>query len=1021
MTLAGISIKRPVATTMVMISMIFIGIIAMFTMKTELLPNTQIPTITVTTTWQGAVPDDVETQVTKKIEEVLSNVEGIDKIASTSSFGSSSIVINFDFNVDINIKATEIQREVSKLTSDLPKDAETPVVKKIDAGSGNTTMILMFSSLNINDLVTFLDQYFKPKLERLNGVGEVNIYGSAEKQIQIQVDSDKLAVYNLSPMELYDIIKNANLNVPLGSINTGKKQFTARFMGETNSIEKIKSIVIKSNGNMMKLEDVADIIYTTEDEDIKAYLRDEKSIFVVIEKSSDGSTIELNEEVLKALESLETSLPPDTTRQILVNTTEDIQNAISNISSSAMQGLLLATLIIFIFLKNVRATLVASAALPVAIIFTFAFLSLSGSSLNLVSLMGLSIGVGMLTDNSVVVIDNIYRYMTEFKSPVIEASELGTVEVTSSVVASSLTTMVVFIPILFIPGMSREIFRDLAYAIIFSNIAALIVSLTLIPMLSSKVLSDKMNITKEGKLFKKIKNIYIYLLKKAMTSKKIFLSIVIAIFVFTLIVPSRSLKVKFFPSQDKGRYSIVAELGKGIDLEKSDIIAKEIEEIVKKENPETYFIIVKNETIAVNVNIGKKNTRKTTVFDTMDRMRKKVEQVPGIKLFLTEDFSISGDQQRDVQFDIVGQNLDEIKEVGRKVLEIMSKESGVVDIKSTLDPGITELRFVLDREKIKSYDIDTTVVGQHLNYYILGGDKSDTVTVKTGIEEIDVLLRLPKEKRSDIGQLMNLNIKIGPEKYIKLSDIATIEMVEGTSEINKTDRIYSVSISANDGGIGIRAIQNLFVKAYNEINPPKSISYSWGSDSDNLSKTSSQLAKALLISIFLIYALLASQFESFSIPIIILGSLPLALIGVIWGLIITNQALDVMVMIGVIMLAGIVVNNAIVLVDFIKMERSRGSTRENAILEASKTRLRPILMTTMTTVCGMIPMSLGIGEGAEVYRGLAVTVMFGLTFSTVLTLFLISILYILLEDINDKFKEILKFLYNVTFGRFENN
>lgn len=1012
MTLAGLSIRRPVATTMIMISVMFIGLMAMFSMKSELLPNMNIPVVTVKTTWQGAVAEDVETQVTKKIEEILPNVEGIDKIESTSTYGVSTIVVKFDYGINADEKVTEIQRELSKIENDLPSSADTPIAKKVEAGTGNLTLVIMMSAPNKTELSSFVEEYLKPKFESLPGIGQVNVFGNPDKQLQIQIDSDKLAAYDLSPMELYDMIRVSSLNVPLGTISTGSKDVIVRFMGELNYIDTFKDMILNSNGNTLRLKDVANVVLTTEDPDDISYLSGKESIAVIVEKSSDGSTIDLNKKALEALESLESIMPPETVYNVLLDTSIDINQSISNVSGTAVQGLILATIVLYLFLKNMRATLLVSAALPVAVIFTFAFLALNGTSLNLISLMGLSIGVGMLTDNSVVVVDNIYRHMTELKSPVMEASDNATTEVAMSVIASALTTMVVFIPILFIPGIAREIFRDLAYSIIFSNLAAIIVSLTLIPMLASRFLTNKADITKEGKIFGTVKSNYLKLINWAVDHRGKTVGITVLVFVISMVTVPRFLKMEFMPKQDQGRYSIVAELGKGLDLEKSKAIAKQIEDIVINEpNTQSYFTIVQKDSFSINVDIGKKDTRKTSVFDIITKLRPIVEKIPDTRTNLSEDFAM-GSQQRDVQFDIVGSNLNEIKEVGAKVLTEIKNYPGAVDVKSTLDPGNIEARVVLDRDKIKSYGINPSVIAQTLSYSVLGGDRGDTVTVKTGVEEIDVMVRLPKEKRNDINALKNLNIKIDSGKFIKLSDVAEIVMAEGSSEINKTDRIYSVTVSANDGGVGMKAIQDKLVEAYENANPPKSVDYRWGGNSENLSDATSQLGFALGISIFLIYALLAAQFENFVLPVIIIGSIPLALVGIVWGLLLTGQPVDIMVMIGVILLAGVVVNNAIVLIDFIKMTRERGSERQEAVIESCRIRLRPILMTTMTTVLGMLPLSLGLGEGSEIYRGMAITVMFGLTFSTLLTLVVIPILYTLIEDMNNAILKFLKKVYN---------
>ncbi|MDY5980278.1 MAG: efflux RND transporter permease subunit, partial [Fusobacterium mortiferum] len=605
-----------------------------------------------------------------------------------------------------------------------------------------------------------------------------------------------------------------------------------------------------------------------------------------------------------------------------------------------------------------------------------------------------------------------YRHMTELHSPVMEASENGATEVTLSVIASALTTMVVFIPILFIPGIAREIFRDLSYSIIFSNVAALLVSLTLIPMLASRFLTSKIDITAEGKIFTKVKSTYLKIINWALVNRLKTLVITIVVFILTIIVGGGMLKVEFMPKQDQGRYSIVAELGKGLDLDKSEYIARQIEEIVKNEpNTKFYFTVVTNDLLSVNVDIGKKDTRDISAFEIIDKIRPIVEKIPDTRISVSEDFAMRS-PSRDVEFDIVGANLEELKTVGKAVLDKMKSYPGAVDVKSTLDPGNVEARIILDRDKIRSYGIDPVTVGQIMSYSILGGNRGDTVTVKTGSEEIDVMVRLPKDKRKDINDIQNINIKIGDGKFVKVSDISNVIYAEGSSEINKTDRIYSVTVSANDGGVGIRGLQEQMVKAFNEANPPASVSYRWGGDSENLQDSTQQLGMALGISIFLIYALLAAQFENFLLPFIILGSVPLSLIGIIIGLVVFGQPVDVMVMVGLILLAGVVVNNAIVLIDFIQLTIERGSGRIEAVVESCRTRLRPILMTTMTTVLGMLPLSLGIGEGSEIYRGMAITVMFGLSFSTILTLVIIPILFTLVEDFIEKLGKVLKKLFN---------
>ena len=1002
MSLAGISIRRPVATTMVMVSFIFIGLLAMFSMKKELIPNINIPVVTISTTWNGAVAEDVETQVTKKIKDNLSNVEAIDKIQTVSAYGVSTVVVNFDYGVDTDEKVTQIQREVSKITNNLPSDANTPLVRKFEAAGGNMTAIIAFNADSKTALTTFIKEQLKPRLESLPGIGQVDIFGNPDKQLQIQVDSDKLASYNLSPMELYNIVRTSVATYPIGKLSTGNKDMIIRFMGDLDYIDQYKNILISSNGNTLRLKDVADVVLTTEDADNVGYLNGKESVVVLLQKSSDGDTITLNNAAFKVIEEMRPYMPAGTEYSIEMDSSENINNSISNVSSSAVQGLVLATIILFVFLKSFRTTVLISLALPVAIVFTFAFLAMRGATLNLISLMGLSIGVGMLTDNSVVVVDNIYRHITELNSPVREAAENGTEEVTFSVIASALTTIVVFLPILFIPGLAREFFRDMSYAIIFSNLAAIIVAITLIPMLASRFLNRKSMKSEDGKFFKKVKAFYLKVINSAVSHKGLTVLIMVGLFFFSILVGPKLLKFEFMPKQDEGKYSMTAELQKGTDLAKAERIAKELEEIVKNDpHTESYLMLVSTSSISINANVGKKNTRKDSVFTIMDDIRKKASNVLDARVSMTNQFS-GRQTSKDIEFLLQGSNQDEIKKFGKQLLEKLQSYDGMVDISSTLDPGIIELRLNIDRDKIASYGISPTVIAQTISYYMLGGDKANTATLKTDTEEIDVLVRLPKEKRNDINTLSSLNIKVGDNKFVKLSDVATLQYAEGTSEVRKKNGIYTVTISGNDGGVGLGKIQSKIIEEFNNLEPPSTISYSWGGQSENMQKTMSQLSFALSISIFLIYALLASQFESFILPFIIIGSIPLALIGVIWGLVVLRQPIDIMVMIGVILLAGVVVNNAIVLIDFIKTMRTRGYDKEYAIIYSCETRLRPILMTTMTTVFGMIPMALGLGEGSEFYRGMAITVIFGLAFSTILTLVLIPILYSVVDSFTVK-------------------
>lgn len=1010
MTLAGLSIKRPVATTMFMVSMIFIGFVALLTLKTEMLPNINIPLVTISTTWDGAVPEDIESQITKKIEDVLPNVEGIKKIRSTSAFGNSTVIAEFEYGSDLDQKKGDIQKEVDSIKGELPKSAADPSVKKKQAGMGVLTMQIIASGPNMVELSTYVDEYVKPRLERIQGVGSVDIAGTADKQIQIQFDSDKLAAYGLLPTDIYDMVKASSLNLPLGVIKTGGREIVARFMGEFSHLDEFRNMVIKSGGKTLRLGDVADVVLTSEDPASLTKRNGEYAISIGINKSVKGNTLDINKAAKKSLDDLKLYAPPGVEMNIIFDSSESINSAINGVKGNAMAGLVLATIVLLFFLKNVRATMLITLALPISIMFTFVFLYFQGVTINLISLMGLSIGVGMLTDNSVVVIDNIYRHMTELKESVRDASEFGATEVTISIIASAATTMVVFIPILFIPGLAREIFRDMSYSIIYSNLAAIIVSLTLMPMVASRFLSSKADVTTEGKIFKAVKIGYTKLIDLAFTNRIKTVMIALGAFVAMMIIGPALVKTEFFPKQDFGKYSMVAELPKGLTVESAEEIANKMARIAESNKyTKSYTALIDKKKAILNIDIGAKDGRDRSVFQVLEDIRPQLAGIPDIKPSVANDFQ-TDTPGKAVEFRISGDDLAEITELGNKLQQVIQNTPGVVDVSSTVEPGNIEAKIIMDREKLKSFGINPAELGRIISYSFLGGNraKGETVTVKTGSEEIDVLVRLSDASRRKISSLEQLNVKTAEGKFIKVSDVAKIVYGEGTSEINKIDKIYTVTVKANDGGVGLAKIQKSFVDAFENLNPPKTVTYGWGGDSEMFADAAKQMGAALLISIFLIYAILASQFENFTLPIIIIGSIPLAMIGVYSGLILTGKSFDMMVMIGIIMLAGTVVNNAIILIDFIEIQRERGDTRDAAIREACRTRLRPILMTTMTTVLGMVPMGLGLGEGAEMYGGMAITVMFGMSFSTLLTLVVIPILYMLVEDFNSKIASITK-------------
>ena len=1002
MSISEFSIKRPVAATMILVSMVMLGLVAMATMAMELLPDFNIPVATVTTVWTGASPEDVDKMITREIEDAMPGIEGVKRITSYSSQNVSTVVVEYNYGVDVDDKVTFMQNEISKIKGNLPSDADEPIIKKISVGA-TAVMSVELSGDNLTELRSIAENMVKPRLERMDGVGKVEIFGGLEKEVAVKLDADKLESYGMTADDVYTIIKNSSINIPSGTLKEGDKEFVVRVMGEIDSVSQVQNIIVKNkSGNMIKLREIADVSLTSKERDSYYRRNGKEAIALQIQKTNEGNAVKISNETKKQVESLRNYLPKGMEIGVGFDTSTDIRNSLSNVGSNAWQGLLLAAIVLFFFLKNIRATLIISIAIPVSIIFTFALLKMSGVTLNLISLTGLTLGIGMLVDNAVVVLDNIFRHISEYKKPKMEAARDGASEMIFPIIASTATTVVVFLPILFIEGLAKEIFNDLALAIIYSLIASLIVAMVFVPMASSKLLKYNKRMEEDGKFLKWLKEIYKPSLNWAMSNrwKTDFISFVV--FGVTMFIGPKIVKTEFMPDQDKSNYTVNAELAKGLDVDKANRIGLYLEQILKNDKyTEKYSVTVQSDSVAVNVDVTPLDKRKVTVFEIVADIRKKIGNIPDANINITTS-SRGHSSSRDIELKLLGDNKQQLQQYSKLLKEKMEKIEGLVDIKSSFEGGNPEVKINLDREKAQYYGIRPTQIAMIVSYNILG---IDPITIKSDSEEIDVTVQLQEDYRNSVEKLAELRLRADNGKIIRLKDIAKLDINEGPSAIEKEDKIERIAISANSDGIDLKGAQSKIEAAIKEINLPKNISYKFGGEGADFGEVMIDLGIALAIAIFLIYFILAAQFESFILPVLIMMSILLAVVGVYVGLIVTNVKFNIMVMVGIIMLAGVVVNNAIVLIDYINLLRARNNSLTEAIKIAGMTRLRPILMTTLTTVLGMIPLALGIGEGSEFYQGMAISVIFGLSTSTLLTLLVIPCIYSLYEGGKERLRK----------------
>ena len=1001
MTVAEFATKRVVSTTMIILFMIFSGYTAIKNMKQELMPDFNFPFVVIQTKWTGAVSEDVDTQITKRVEEASLNVDGIKNITTTSAYGTSVVVVQFNFGADSDIKKVQVQSEIDKIKNDLPKDADSPVVSGSGAVSGNSSMALFITLKGADEatLTSFVNETMKPRLQRNRGIGEIAVTGGTEREIKVELDPYKLKAFNLSAPEVYSKIQAANTIPPAGTVTDGGKKFILMVSGELKSLEQVENIILSNNdGQTLRLADIAKVSFGTKERETYTRVNGKNSIGVIIEKTKDGNIVEIANTAKKQLEEMKPLFPKGASYDLITDNSLMIKDSISNVTSSGLQALVIAAIVLLVFLKDIRASIFISLSIPISAMFTLFLLNTQGISLNMVSLMGLALAVGSLVDNSVVTLDNIFDHMQEYKEPPNVAAIRGTNEVIMPMIASTMTSVCVFLPIVIYDGFTKEVFKGIALSIMFALGASIIVAMLFIPLVSSRFLNlQKILESKDkAKYFNAFKDWYKGVIEVSLNNKwKIFIGTFVG-FIATMVILGPFIKTSFFPTIDNKKYSVVASLATGLDLEKSYEITKRIEEAVKNDkNTKTFYSISRTDAAIVNVDVNK------DTFKAMERIREKLKDIPDVNLTVLADETTSANATKDYSFQIEGDNADELNRIANSIITDIKKENWMKDVKSSTEGGYPQAKLEVNRVKAESYGINVTNLTTMLNMTILG---IAPIEVSEGTERLDVTLQFEEQYRNSLEKILNLEVKTSSGTYVRIGDIATLSNVEGASTITKYNGSRTVTVGFNlDSSKGFNDAAKFINASFKKTNPAEGYVLATAGAARNQQDMGGEMSRALGLSIVLIYVVLAVQLESFILPFVIMTSLPLSIIGVVIGMVVTRVQLSMFVMIGIIMLMGMVVNNAIVLLDFVANMRQKGVPIREALIESGGSRLRPILMTTLTTVLGWIPMALAIGGGsAGYYQGMAIAVMFGLSFSTLLTLIFIPVFYLIVEEAKEK-------------------
>ena len=1020
MNFSKLSVKRPVTITMIVLVIVLLGAISLTKLPIDLFPEIEVPVAVIVTSYSGTGPQEIENLITKQIEGAVSTVGNIDAVNSISSEGNSIVIAQFNYGTDMDLASLEMREKVDLVKGFLPEDANDPMVLKIDPNSMPIIQIALSTKGSLAELQSLAEDSFSQRLERLDGVASVDIGGGFTNEIEIAVDQSELSNYGLSINQLSQLIGASNMNLPGGTVNKGDQKLAVRVTGEFQNIDEIKNMPIPLvSGDVIKLQDIAQVALINKDISSISRTNGRDSINISIQKQSGKNTVQVANLVNEEIESLKKDYP-DVEINVVLDTAMYIKSSINTVAKNAIFGSLLAVLILYIFLKNLRTTLIIGISIPISLIASFILLYFSGITLNMMTLGGLALAVGMLVDSAIVVLDNIFRFRTEGYTK-IDAAIKGASEVGMAITASTLTTIAVFIPIVFIEGFVGTIFKDFALTVSLSLGASLMVSLTLIPMLSSKILTISSDVEghKKRKLQKvydafdnsyfKVENAYRKLLNKGIRNRKT--TIILALLIFFLSIASLfGVGMEFLPATDEGTISISVALPLGAEIDKVEQVAQIIEEKlssipeidVVSTNIGSGDILRGSSTTSngatISVGLIKLSERDRSTASVSEEIRNLVKDIPGAEISISETSSMGMmTAGNPVSISIKGAELDVLEDVSNDFREIIETVEGTREVKTSLSDAVPEVEVLVKKDMAATYGLTAAQIATAVR----NGASGSTVTrFKDQGEEIDVVIRALGEVTESISNFEQMDITTPTGINIPLSQVAELSIEKGPIMINREGQERVVTVTSQIVERDLKSITTDIEAKLEKYEMPKGYTYTMGGENKEMIEAFSQLGLALLLAVILIYMVMAAQFESLIYPFIIMFTIPLAFSGGALALFLTRRSLGVTALIGVIILAGIVVNNGIVLIDYINVLRKEGKTREEAISIAGPVRLRPILMTTLTTILGLVPLALGIGEGSELMAPMGTVVIGGLSLSTVLTLVIVPVIYTVFDDIS---------------------
>lgn len=1020
MKIPEFAVRRPVSTLMIFAAITLIGCVAFSKLNLDFLPDIEPPAISVITIYPGASATDVESEVTKYLEDVLSTTPDLDRIESISKDNLSLITCRFKWGCDLDEAANDVREKIDLAKSDIADGAQEPYILKFNSSMVPMTMLMVTAEESAPDLYRIADKQICDPLKRVPGVGAIILAGGEQRQINVHFDRDALEAHRIPVQQVRKVLQAENLDLPVGNIKAGDRDLQIRVVGRLTTVSQIAGLVIgQHDGALIRLEDVATISDAHEDRTMWSWgnnIPDAVGIF--IQKQSGANTVNVSKAVMERLNILKAGLPTDVKVIPVVNTSDNIHSMIDNLTEAVCAGGILVIAVCFAFLRRWRPSLIVSLAIPFSILAAFIGMLLMGYTINVISLMSLSIAAGMVVDDAIVVLESIVRKADQGMPPA-QAAITGTSEVGLAVTASTLTLVAVFSPLLLIQGIAGILFKQLAFLILVTIMASLFTSLTLTPMGCSRILETR-NLSRSNALARlsekaldAMDRLYTSILESVLAHRVLTLALILAAFLLSLsLIPL--IGTEFLPQIDSGDVEVAFELSEGTRDEVTRVRAEEILEIFQREVPEaesSYAMagrtkdgLLSSMGFREGTNVGHvgvhlidKDRRSRSAKEIADAIRPLIEALPGIEKVSIR--SISATQKilaggKPISIEILGQNMQDTSETALKVFEIVQRTRGAVDVSTSRGNPRPEIHIHLDRDRAAAMGLNAAMVTDALRTSYYGFD--DTKLRDAG-DDFIIQLRLQEDQRRSAREIGDTPITTLTGQTVKLSSVSFIEETFGPVEIERKNRERVTRVQAELSGRSLGEVTREIRSRIAAMDIPSGVTIEWGGDVDQQSNAFHDLLLVLVVGILLVYMVMAGQFEDFIDPLIIMFSIPLAFAGVIWAFVLTGTVLNIMSFIGIIMLGGISVKNAIVLVDYTIRLRKRGTELVEAVLNAGRTRLRPVLMTSLTTIFGMVPLALSRGEGSEIWNALGITVIGGLLFSLIVTLVLIPLLYTMIH------------------------